>query len=403
MLVDTVRPDRAKDLASLLEEIDRDPSTNPYMRCALSPSTHFARMVIMGGEGYQRLLTVINFDGPIMDYLQELAGLTPGLGSVFGTCVRYQEGMALIDYVRATWCPPRGVYDAFPGLTATEIKRMIELRQCLGDVADALDQPSDPVLAKALSVLSELPIGGSPVVRAARAIDRAWARAAGSLQVKERDVLLTFAEWFSKQGQAKDFPLVYPVVGADSLGDQETATAIQNVSVGGSTVHNGMTTLTTIRPSRLARLQVALAGTSVLAYRSWPPGQFAGVGTLHWFAWTVIDPLPGDPALAGKPGKQLIFVSVFDGAWKNYMQDFIDKLVWGLDGLYGNTYDYPPAGMKDTNAFTRFILDHQWAPQVFYSSYPSETVMNLMKDNSIAAGLPKGADTTEAIKWLKLL
>lgn len=403
MLVDTIRAGRGQELGEVLDAINRDPSGNPYLRYGLSNRTHFARMVIMGLPGYQRLLTVVNFDGPIMSYLQELESLAVDLDSVFGSCARHEKGMPLLTYVRATVCRSRGVYDAFPGLTVTEIRRTIELRQRLEEVADSLSVAGGPAIEAALSVMSQLSSARSPTSRVARAIDRAWGRAADSLQLEARQALLSFAEWFSKRGQAEDFPSVYAEVGAASQGDKGAAQAIQTVTVSESIAQNSMTTLTTIRPSRMARIQVALLGTSILAFHTWPPGEFAGVGTLHWFAWGVIDPLPGDPAVAGKPGKQLIFVSVFDGAWKNYMQDFIDKLVWGLDGLYGNTYDYPAAGMKDTNAFTRFILDHQWVPQVFYSGYPTETVMNLIQDRSIVAGLPTGADTGDARRWLSLL
>jgi len=104
----------------------------------------------------------------------------------------------------------------------------------------------------------------------------------------------------------------------------------------------------------------------------WAPGQFADVGTLHSFRWVLID-----------GGKRIIFLSVYDGSWQNYMGDFIDKIVWALDGVYNNTLDYPMGGMADVVPFQRWILNHQYEPQLFYRAYPNETVLNLIRDRTI--------------------
>src|SRR5262249_58474446 len=104
----------------------------------------------------------------------------------------------------------------------------------------------------------------------------------------------------------------------------------------------------------------------------WAPGQFADVGTLHSFRWVLID-----------NNRRLIFLSVYDGSWQNYMGDFIDKIIWALDGVYKNTREYPKGGMKDVVRFQRWILNHQYEPQLFYRAYPKETVLNLIRDRTI--------------------
>jgi hypothetical protein len=71
------------------------------------------------------------------------------------------------------------------------------------------------------------------------------------------------------------------------------------------------------------------------------------------------------------------------------MGDFIDKIIWALDGVYNNTRDYPPGGMRQVNAFQEWILDHQYPPILLYKSYPSETVLNLIRDREINNALAR--------------
>jgi hypothetical protein len=111
----------------------------------------------------------------------------------------------------------------------------------------------------------------------------------------------------------------------------------------------------------------------------WPPGLFAAVGTIWSFRWVIID-----------DRKRIIFLSVFDGTWQNYMGDFVDKLIWALDGVYVNVQDYPRGGMTQIDDFKAFILQRQFEPQILYRAYPTETVMNLIRDRTIDSTLGNG-------------
>ncbi len=390
-----VRPGTEDELAAVLAEVGAHPADNAHLPLGASTHTHFARFVVLGEPGATRLLFVANFDGPLMEYLAELVEVSPGLDAIFGCCAGYQGKERFVDFVRAGYCPPRGVYIGFPGMTAAQIRDHVALREGVERLADQLVVPAaadGADLADVLGILGRLPASTPRAVRAARRLDALGRMGLTAVQDAERNLLLKFAEAFARQGQAPSFPKVFPAVGDEAHADRDRAQAIQTAEVGKELIQNQMTTVTRVRPERLARLQFALAGTSLLSKWSWPPGEFAGVGSLHFFAWALVD-----------HGRELIFLSVFDGSWKNYMQDFMDKLVWGLDSLYANTYDYPAAGMKDSNAFTRYVLDHQWPPQVFYSAYPNETVMNLMRDRTIVGGLPTGGDALAARSWLEAL
>jgi hypothetical protein len=173
------------------------------------------------------------------------------------------------------------------------------------------------------------------------------------------DIIKPITQW----GQITNFSLV---------ADPADARAGRNLS----RLDGQMITVTEVKPFRYLRLRMAMAANEFLGKYGYAPGQFANVGTLYSFRWVLID-----------NRKRLIFLSVFDGSWQNYMGDFIDKIVWALDGIYNNTKDYPPGGMKQIDAFKAWILRHQYEPQLLYKAYPDETVLNLIRDREINQSL----------------
>jgi hypothetical protein len=371
--------DGARDgLEHALAAIADNPAGNPHIRLTESPSTHFARWVILEHEDHgPRLLFNANYDGGIAAYLEELVAAGPGMDAVWGACEGYESPERFIDFVRLHYLRPRGVYDAFPRLSVRDIRDRIDIRR---EIEDALDLPqvAGRVEAGELRALLErigrLPPSRTPATSIAAAVDEISANVVQGVRARGRALFLEAARRYAEYGQAKQFPLVHEDPTSELPSGRERA--IQAVALGEGAIQNQMTTVTEVIPRRLLRLQIALSGTRALARVGWPPGEFADVGTLHWFGWALFD-----------DRRHLLFMSVFDGSWQNYMQDFINKLIWALDALYGNTRDYPAAGMKDVTAFTDFILGHQHPPAAFYSAYPGETVGNLMRDRAIAAPL----------------
>jgi hypothetical protein len=384
-----VRKGQKEALKAALEAIENDHTGNQYLRLGDSESTHFVRFHLFDDEEHgPRLLFVANYDGGIQEYMQELADVGPGLDSVFGACEGYDDG--LLEYMRRSYCRPRGVYIGFPRTTVKDIRRGAAVRRQIEeflDLPDVADQLTNPGLAPFLEELAGIRdrTPTSALAEALEAIGRNTLSGLRSIVLQE---FLRVAKAYSVAGQADTYPLVrggFDVGAADRGREQQ----IQTVSIGAGAIQNQMTTVTQIRPERRLRLQIALSGTTALGKIGWPPGEFANVGTLHWFAWAVLD-----------GGTQLLFLSTFDGSWQNYLQDFINKLVWALDALYNNTYGYPPAGMKDTAAFTDYILEHQYPPEVFYSAYPSETVMNVIRDRQIASSLGLQSRGPRLDQWL---
>jgi len=144
---------------------------------------------------------------------------------------------------------------------------------------------------------------------------------------------------------------------------------------------NQMNILSDIDPSKLKRLEAVLAIVNLAAKYITADGMLAGISTIHFARWVIID-----------DGRRLLFESNYDGSWENYIGDFVDKAFNGLDAIWENCIGYPPAGARDIQAFRRVIRCHQVQSNVFYSAYPGETVLNILNDCETGRLLERGLD-----------
>jgi len=121
----------------------------------------------------------------------------------------------------------------------------------------------------------------------------------------------------------------------------------------------------------------------------------AGVKTIHFARWTFID-----------GGRRVIFASNYDGSVESYMDDFIDKVGWGLNAVFSNGLGYPPTqwllwgGAHHELAFKHYLRVHQVPTQVWYAAYPSLSALNIANNAAIRLGV---SGSTEAGRWLQRL
>ena len=105
-------------------------------------------------------------------------------------------------------------------------------------------------------------------------------------------------------------------------------------------VQNPFTSAGFIKPGPFRKLtgSVVLWGANFLARHVFNHANLIGVKTIHFARWVFLDEAP-----------RLIFASNYDGSLENYMDDFIDKIAWGLNIVFSNGVDYPePAGSSST-------------------------------------------------------
>jgi hypothetical protein len=106
----------------------------------------------------------------------------------------------------------------------------------------------------------------------------------------------------------------------------------------------------------------------------------------------------------------LLFVSNYDGSLESYMDDFINKVAFGLNVVFTNGVGYPRTrwlvldGAKDEQKFKYFIRRHELATEVWYNAHPGLTAFELERNSRIRTGLERPPMTdAEAREWLLLL
>jgi hypothetical protein len=90
------------------------------------------------------------------------------------------------------------------------------------------------------------------------------------------------------------------------------------------------------------------------------------------------------------------------------MDDFIDKVWWGLNAVFSNGAGYPRTrwlffgGAREENAFKNILRRRQIETQLWYSAYPALTAANINNNAAVRKGF--GPQVTEAADdWLARL
>ncbi len=149
---------------------------------------------------------------------------------------------------------------------------------------------------------------------------------------------------------------------------------------------------------RAATTRVILHLTGFGARHIFNNGNLAGVKTIHFARWVPLD---------GRA--RIIFCSNFDGSTESYMDDFIDKVAWGLNAIFSNGLGYPSTrwlifgGARNEQAFKDFLRVHQVPTQVWFAAYDRLTALNIGINARIRAGLFREMSETRARAWLRLL
>jgi hypothetical protein len=128
-------------------------------------------------------------------------------------------------------------------------------------------------------------------------------------------------------------------------------------------------------------------------------GRLARVRTIHFARWVFLD-----------DRERIIFLSNYDGSLESYMDDFINKVGFGLNLAFGNGVGYPRTrwllldGCQDERKFKEFLRRHQLPTQVWYKAYPGLTAVDLERNGRIRQGLESATMTDrDAREWVALL
>jgi hypothetical protein len=146
---------------------------------------------------------------------------------------------------------------------------------------------------------------------------------------------------------------------------------------------NQLTLVTVVRPEQVGLLQAVLAIIDLYGRRLSEPGSLAGITTIHTVRWALLD-----------DNRRLLLASNYDGPWENYIDEFAELILSGLDAIWSSSIGYPESGAQDVEALKYFLRRHQVPANAFYSAIPQATLLNIVDALSLQ---PEEAPAPEAV------
>jgi hypothetical protein len=385
-----VRPECQDRLRTILNQIGNDINgkrltgidRQPHIDFPSSRTIHFARLVLLAdpdrGPDRYRLLLVTDFEGTWLNHVRELHSITSDPEAIWGCCEGYSDFSSFTRFIRRHEVKPQAYYIAFHGLSLKKIRTLAKsLAQSAPPPVKKPDFSLPDIAIQGLESLLRLPLIGLSVggivlrrgplrtLRAARRVnatqDRIW-----WIYIFNRLALNSFPPPAHR----------YSSIPIDTTADCEPASGLDEVSskkdwegapAEDLVAQNQLTLVTVVDPERLPQLQAVLEVIELYARRLAEEGSLVGIRTIHTVRWALLD-----------GGKRLLLASNYDGTWENYIDEFAELILSGLDAIWESSYGFPELGAQDVAAFKHFLRCHQAPASVFYSAYPKTTIPNIL-------------------------
>jgi hypothetical protein len=420
MVAAPIRLARERELRDLLDGMNRAPGrvdpTNALLPFARYDRLHVARFVILRDETLGDLAAYgISFpdapiwlaflgdcDGAADEMLREFAvSAEAGLRQIFSHC-EDPPGPDLLAWMRGHSVQPAAQYINWLGRTVQQIRQEAALHDFLRDylaqtpalaTKGALDI-RDHLMAQAACGGPALspPAPTSPAWQSARlrwlAVSVLWA----FLLLLASPVLLPLFLWQLRLRERSD-PVITPRPTAAHLA---ATSRLEDYDVS-----NPFSALGSVKPGlfRLCTLLVVFRALEFSTRFIYTRGRLARVGTIHFARWVFMD-----------KRRRLLFASNYDGSLDSYMDDFINKVAYGLNLVFSNGIGWPRTsflvcgGAGREQEFKNFLHRHEVPTQVWYKAYPGLTASNLATNTQIREGLERKRMTeAQARRWLALI
>lgn len=386
-IVAPVRAGARDELERLLATMGDGVANGSVLDFGSLSGLHFARLAVveedMGLPASLILLTDVDVSAG--KHLGELAELD-GIDSLFSHCVGY-AGSDRLDYLRRHTVKEQATYVNTTGRTASQIKQEAELRDAIEDFLDKSDWSGrdpgevrravrehvqgDPALAWALDP-AERPS------RLARLREKLHLVAIPLLLLPLLPLLLLALPVFAIVLRLHERRDKAPHV------KQKQSRILELAALEDHLVQNPFMAVGHVKPGRfrIVTLTAILFGLNFGTRHLFNRGNLSGVKSIHFARWVFID---------GK--RRMFFASNYDGSMESYMDDFIDKVAWGLNLVFSNGIGYPKTrwlvfgGARDELAFKDYLRVHQVPTRVWYSAYGDLTALNIAQNERIRAGL----------------
>jgi hypothetical protein len=425
MILASIDPAREAELRSLLASMNYKPGVFNPMNAVVPfgqfDRLHFARIVILDDRtldditvyglprvDYPTYLAILgDFDGPIEEQLEEMVERAgDGLRRIFMHCDEYTHGVDLLAWMKAHSVTPAANYVNWVGRTVQQVGEEEALRQALekflqvnSDSLRAMQPWQVRDMLKAFVATERL--AGRVTLTPPQPTPWGWrfrdlVHLVGipiRLLLFSPLLLLTFPFFLIQlRRYERSDPEVAPRV--------DTAHANLLSSLEDHDVTNQFSAMGSLKPGLFRRLTIifVLGAIDYTARHVFNRGRLARVTTIQFARWVMLD---------GK--RRVIFASNYDGSLESYMDDFINKVGFGLNIVFSNGLGYPRTnwlvldGAKEEQTFKEYLRRHQMPTQVWYNAYPGLTALNKRRNALIWEGLEKSSMMDSEIReWLRL-
>jgi hypothetical protein len=407
-------------LRTLLGTMGERPADNESIPFGQLAGVHFARLLLLdetaapdGTRIPAQLLLMADLDAPLEARLAQLVDVAgPGLDAVFGHCQGYPSSGATpesrLAFLRGHVVRSDTHYTNTIGRTVEQVHQEARLREAIEGFLDAHGDWSDQGPAQVRAAVQDfvrcdprLAWASSP----ADGRDLGWRlrELVWLVVVPALALLVTLALLPLVLAALAVYVIALRVHESSEPVSSERPSPEHNrqlAAIEDRGPQNQFSAVGFVKPTRFRNLtaRAVLWLTDYGTHHVFNHANLAGVRTIHFARWLALD---------GR--RRMIFASSYDGSLESYMDDFIDKVSWGLNATFSNGAGYPRTdfllfgGARDELAFKSFLRVHQVPTQVWYSAYERLTTLNVENNARIRAGLSGPMSAAGAARWLALL
>jgi hypothetical protein len=393
-------------LDALLREVGSDVEGNATIPFATFGNIHFARLVIVPEARdlenrviRASLVYAANVDGDGAAHLRDLVRQAgEGVDRIFSHCEDYPRAAnehTRFSYLSTRRIPTHAFYVNTVGRTAKQAGEEAVLRDALESELDRLQRSGDTASAARVRTQLQHHVEQNPQLAFARKPAEPL-----SLSYRIRERLTFFGTLFGLLLLAPAFLIGLPfflltlrmheVRDAQRRqplrlsAEEQFKLRLQEDHV----VQNQISAVGNVKRGafRFLTMRALLWGLDFAAKHVFNKGDLGtvrllelyGVDTIHFAQWIVID-----------DGRRVLFFSNYDGSLVSYMDDFVNKVAWGLNAVFSNGETYPNTrwlvldGAHDEQQFKAFLHKHQIRTQAWYSAHKRYTALNLMNNAGI--------------------
>ncbi|MDX2506774.1 MAG: hypothetical protein QNL62_20185 [Gammaproteobacteria bacterium] len=426
MIVAIVRDGQLENLRTLLATMNKsigqaDPG-NSLLPFAQFAGLHVARFVILQAKTAEEITAhgltprpwqpslafLGDCDGDMSSFLALLAVRAgPGLNKIFSFCEGFDQNNDLLTWMKVHNIQPEANYINTLGRTVTQVHEEAALHQSLSvylqeivaevgrDDTRALRQKllSYVELEKHAGRLSLTPEEATPGGWKVRNLLHKLGIPLLLLLLSPLFLLATpFLAWRLRMLERSDPELVIrpEQQHVRELSVQEDRYITNQFNVFGD-----------IKPGifRLFILKFALLLLNYSVRHIYNRNFLTRVRTIHFARWVLMD-----------NNRRVFFASNYDGSLESYMDDFINKVAWGLNLVFSNGVGYPATrwlikgGAEHEQKFKYTLRRHQLPSEVWYKAYPDITAYELSRNSRIRQGVEvRQSSDAEIRTWLSLI